>query len=491
MADLLERVLSTLRSSLDDAEAPALAAELWADIVADRLFERDQLPRQMYAELAGALRASRAPEAPIALAALAVALPGRAAEALRRAQEEAVAERGADDATDLGIGRATPTVARVASDARGDAVALVVGFDQPGGAHSVTVVVDQNLGGVAADLALGPPPDTLVPDADEDLAELDLADARAWADSALDEVRRGGGELAPDAERVSHLVARRLALLPGGGAVPARPTLTEDELDDLVAAFLASPEAAALDEATLDQATWIVELWVDHAVHGTIGGPLRVSELLVVLFCLEGFNATAASDDPATVAAAPAVLDAWIRHAARTTGLPDRWRDEALAALAQGTPYLGHPELVDEDAEVMGDFDDLAPLPTPEPGDWTPLAPAAERPPGWGMDLAAVDPSLDTRVQGVAAHAAVLANALLGAEHVQRTADAVVAAARGDDPPLAEHRAPERWARAAVWLVAEDLDAFGPGRDPGDLALALGSDPETLASLAARIRAAG
>lgn len=356
------------------ARGRALGLELWADQMAASLYGPEAMPREFYAELADGLVASTDPDAPAVLAALATALDHGDARALRAVQGGAADRRRGEaspradatlgpDATpgpdaspgtdgspepddDLGIGRATPTGARVVEHVTGDGTTVVVDFDQPGAAHSLSAEVDHNLLGAAADLSVGPPWDEqegvgeLRADPDTTVTEISLAEARARVEHALELTDHSpGAPVSADMADLRRLVERRLALLPRGGDVPARPTVAEDEMDALVEGFLASPEAGTLPAAARDEAAWIAELWIDHAVTGTVGGPLRVSEALVEQFCAEGLDEVEV--DRATRAATPAVLAAWIRHAARLTGLRDQWRDEALAALARCAPTLG------------------------------------------------------------------------------------------------------------------------------------------------------
>ncbi|HYI60495.1 MAG TPA: hypothetical protein VEW93_01670 [Acidimicrobiales bacterium] len=344
---LLGPLLSMLRATAPpEAPGRAVGIEVWADRLAETVYAEGAMPRDFYAELGGGLAASEDVDAPAALAALAVALAHRDAEPLRAVHRDQVrARRGtADEDTDQGIGRAVPVRAREIVALNGDGVTVVVDVDQPTAPHSVSVHVDHNLMGVATDAGAGPPwTDGHSDDEGTVVAEVSLADARARIRHALDMAGHSpGAPGAAEMDSVRALVERRLALLPSGGGVPARPTVTEEEMDDHVQAFLASPEAGALDDLDRAEAGWIAELWIDHAVNDTIGGPLRVSPTLVELFGIASLPHSGGVDE-ATLAAAPAVLDAWIRYAARVTDVDDRGRDEALAALATITPHLASP----------------------------------------------------------------------------------------------------------------------------------------------------
>lgn len=500
-----EALVASLLAMVREAAPPAAAGraigvELWADHLGAVLYDRDAMPEEFYAELGEALAASPADDAPAVLAALAVALDHPDAKPLRAAQAAAAARRGPDDRSDLGIGRAVGTRALVVGHVQGDGVSIVVDFDQPGSPHSISAYVDHNLKGIARDLSVGPPwdaqesRDEMLSIPDMELTEISLADARARiADAMALTDHSPGAPVSDDYDSIAPIVARRVASLPDGGTVPPRPTVGEDELDEIVAGFLASSEVADLPAGTEDQAGWIAELWIDHAVNETVGGPLRVSEVLVELFCTVGFHATGA--DEAVVAAAPDVLAAWIRYASRVTGLRDAWRDEALEALEVYGPNLAHPPDDDDDLDFDDDrvheaLGDSSPIPPVDLGAWEPLLPPAPGPPAWGSDLSAVPPHLETRVMSLSPQAALLAETTLGRPFVQPAVDLVLALAAVDPSPLAGHRAATPWAQAAVWVLAEDSGAFADGRDPADLAAALGSRPTPLAEQASRLRAA-
>ena len=84
-----------------------------------------------------------------------------------------------------------------------------------------------------------------------------------------------------DFEFFSGLLVNRLTQLPERPIrPPIRPLLSARQRDQLVDEFLESPFAVGLPDDAAD----IVRLWIDHAVDRTVGGPLRVSAVLVELF---------------------------------------------------------------------------------------------------------------------------------------------------------------------------------------------------------------
>lgn len=347
---LVAPLLTSLRAvAPETSEARPLGIELWGDRMAATIYGPDQMPPELFADLAAGLLASDDPDARPALAALAHTLSWREAKPLRRAHADHRARVGPDDDSDLGIGRATPTRAVEISDPCGDGVTLLVDLDQPGSPHTVGVYVDHNLAGLATDLLVGPP-----------WAELDatgvhrevsgalaldvtLAEARARCEAALRSSDHAThAPVSPDFDSTRALVERRLDLLPTGGRVSPPERLEEGELDALVADFLAAPEGAGLSAAERDEAVWLLELWLDHATTETWGGPLRVSPLLIEQFCVDWYPQSVAVD-AATAHSAPAVLAAWVRYATRATGRDDEGRDDALAAVTEWTPHLPGP----------------------------------------------------------------------------------------------------------------------------------------------------
>ena len=352
---MVDTVLRALRAMVTtEAEGRAIGIEVWADQLAASVYAPGSTPPEMHADLAAGLRASTDPDAPAALAAMATCLVGDEADPLREAQAEVLAERGPDDGRDLGIGRAVPIAAYEVGHVQGDGVSLLLDVDQPTSPHTVGVYVDHNLGGLAKDLLVGPRWDELrasegmLVEPGMTVTEIDLADLRARVEVALEMTAHSlDPPVGDDFTTLLGVVTRRMELLPDGGHAPVDAPLDEEEVDAIVEAFLASPEAAELSPGDRDEAAWLVELWIDHATTATIGGPFRVSPVLVEVFCADWYPRRVVADE-ATARAAPTVLPAWLRYAARVTGLADEWRDEAVAAVALWAPaMLDEPEPFD------------------------------------------------------------------------------------------------------------------------------------------------
>jgi len=551
-------LVATLRSMAPlDADGRALGIELWADRMASTVYGPDSMPRDFYTELADGLEASADGDARPALAALARVLTWREARPLRHVHQRLRAAAGDDDASDLGIGRATPLRAVEVSHVQGDGVSLIIDFDQPTAAHTVGVYVDHNLLGMAKDLFVGPAWSILEDsgayrgdDGDDGAggggmvrAEITLADARARIEAALRSTDHSpGAPVSEDFEASRPLVERRLALLPIGGREPLPVELDEDVIPGLIDAFLASPEALELDEAEREEAAWTVELWLDHATSETIGGPLRLSPTLVELFCADWYPRMVGADS-ATAAAAPAVLEAWARYAARTSGLGKRWLDEALRAIGHWGPemrralgpeadlpgfpglpdprpshlsavaddpgrtsgpavagvhldpeelellsWVGAQEEADRVAEVWGDGPALPPV---ESTVWKPLQSfIGSGPVPWDVDDSRVKPEVATKVNAICLRCAHIGAALLGPAFVPAAVEVAVRIGQVEPSPL-PHTQDRAWTAAILWLLVEDSGGFEPstaGRTHDDLVGELGLNRDTITRRVAEIR---
>lgn len=523
LAPSVDNLVRTLLSSLrkiapSDPESRPIGIEVWADRMAATVYGADQMPDDFYADLADGLLVSDDPDARPALAALAHVLDHPDAEPLRRTHADHRAGLDPADPSDLGIGRATARRGFEIDHVQGDGVSLVVDLDQPGAPHCVGVYIDHNMGGLAKDLLVGPPWTALVHD-----RTYEGVPGMAVREIRLDELRARCAEaialtdhsidppVAEDFDDVRALVERRMALLPTGGAVPERDAPEDEEIEELVGAFLRSPEASALREADRDEAGWLVDLWINHATGHAIGDPHRVSPTLIEVFCVDWYPRKVVAD-AATAAAAPAVLEAWTRYAARVTGLADEWRDEALRALAAYAPAMADdapgpsrdggrlddldPELrevllgateelseTDRVGVVRGPFDRSP----DDAGQWSPLQPGQVGPRRLHPETepVGVAPELVTKVKAICAQCRLAADRLLGGAFVAPAVDLAVRIGVLDPSPL-PHTQDRAWTSAIVWLLAEDSGAFSqePGRTRDDLATDL---PLTRASVTKRV----
>lgn len=509
--NLVASLLSALRTLVpDDPGARPIGVEVWADRMAATVYGPDQMPPDFYADLAEGLLGSADPDARPALAALALVLGHDDAADLRDAHADHRDRLSSDDPSDLGIGRAVARRAFEIDHVQGDGVTLMVEVDQPGAPHCVGVYIDHTLGGLAKDLLVGPPwtqvEATYRAGPGITVREVPLAEVRARYEAAMDLTDHTLDPPVPDDfEDTRPLVARRMALLPPDGEVPEVPIPDGEEVEELVEAFLDSPEAAALDPAVEEQAGWLIDLWITHATGYAVGSPHRLSPMLVEVFCVDWYPRKALVDAE-TVAAAPAVLAAWAHYAARITRLDDEWRDEALAAIAAFTPAMaaalptegiGADELDGLDPEIREAFlsgvaddgvsiDDLEAgladgsrttrpsVSSPDERSWTPLAPAPVEPRRlhWEADAHGVVPEVATKVKAICLGSSALAADLLGEVFVQPAVDLAVRIGEVDPSPL-PHTQDRAWTAAIVWLLAEDSGAFvarTPGRRRDDLA---------------------
>ena len=228
--------------------------------------------------------------------------------------------------------------------------------------------------------------------------------------------------------------------------------------------------------------------------------------MLVEVFCVDWYPRKALVD-PETTAAAPAVLAAWARYAARITGLDDSggtrrwppsppsprpWRPASPPDGIGGDDLDGlDPEMreaflagVAADGLTMADLeravaDGLArrtPRRSRRPRSraWTPLAPGPAEPRRlhWGADAHRRRARGGHQGEGDLPREQRLAPSLLGEAFVQPAVDLAVRIGEVEPSPL-PHTQDRAWASAIVWLLAEDSGAFvprTPGRTRDDLA---------------------
>ncbi len=221
-----DRLIATLLESAHRAapeshpgRAPAL--ELWAEDLAGSAYAADAMPAEFYDDLTKGLIRSRDPLAPAVLAALALAVTHDDAAALRRGRMVWIDDNRHDPLRardDLGIGRPIADRA-VTLDRPGEAeVSIVIGFVQEMGRHSVGLLVDEALGGVARDLWVGPPIEEVVARATSEgdlvLADVNLVEAGTRALAAIGAAAVDDA-MSDDDLRMLPLLQRRLEAIPG------------------------------------------------------------------------------------------------------------------------------------------------------------------------------------------------------------------------------------------------------------------------------------
>jgi hypothetical protein len=358
---LFEGVLRSARNHLVHADTP-LAAEVWASGLlsvwqTEPASADDHDAGDAFGEaLVRHARADGTAEAAATLWALAGVVPNRLATKARTAAASLERSGIATPPWAAEAGRSRPTEAWIGRDVYGDQEIIIVGFAYTGGSgeHTVCVLVDHTLAGMAKDAYLaGPLAATLARWRDAEaigisLEPIPLAAAAARLEDALLATEIGGdGAAANRLVDLRALLAARLEALPP----PDRAGAGELDLDArerLVAEFLSSPEAADLlaEPAVVGICHSLVSFRADHGD----GEPLRWSPTLASMCLLRHFP-TRAGLDEADVALVPDVLCAWVRFAGRCRGLPgdatervvaavDACRDDFAAAMS-GTIDLG------------------------------------------------------------------------------------------------------------------------------------------------------
>jgi hypothetical protein len=287
------------------------------------------------------------------LAALASVAPDEVAEKARELAGDVPPDATpvADWITDIGSWVCEETFRLV--DDYGDSEHWGAVFTTPSGAdrHAFLWLIDNTENGYLEDIIFDPEAEHLLEQLPAMLEEHDVrkmpadpaelhavvADAMRLTDSTV--------ELPEEEDYGLHraLTISRLRRLPA----PQRRELADsDERDEVIEAFIASPQAQALlhpaDGEAPDEDTvrFVSRLALDHAVDYTGGEPLRVTPLTVTVFMTEWVPRKAMLD-PEDVAWLPDVLRAWIGYAFEQTGRPEAIRDEALEAVSDLTPEFG------------------------------------------------------------------------------------------------------------------------------------------------------
>jgi hypothetical protein len=365
---LFEGVLRSARNPLMHAGNP-LAAEVWASALLS-IWHSDPTsgdPTETDDGFGEALvrhaRADGTPEAAATLWALAGVVPIRLATKARTAAASLERSGVAAPAWAAEVGQSRPTEAWVGRDIYGDQEIVIVGFAYPDPArgvpedprargvpenpgargvpenveHTVCVLVDHNLSGMAKDAYLASGLATTLArwrDAEVNgitLEPITLAAAAARLEDALlatemsEDDNRAGTRLV----ELRALIAARLEALP----LPDRTGTGELELDSrdrLVAEFLSSPEADGLlaEPAVVGICHSLVSFRADHGD----GEPLRWSPTLASMCLLHHFPARVGVDD-ADLGLIPDVLCAWVRFAGRQRRLPEAATEHVVAAV--------------------------------------------------------------------------------------------------------------------------------------------------------------
>jgi hypothetical protein len=236
------------------------------------------------------------------------------------------------------------TAAIVSTDVTGDGRCVVLDYADDDHPHTIVVFIDNNLGGMAKDVFVGPELKVVR----ETYAESGGVEiSTVPPEVALGLILRGMAmtmetDEPPVAESFDFFAGLLMARIQQLDIVPVfpadEPELGDRERGTLVHEFAASAYAARIEAARADLER-IARLWIDHAVDYTVGGPLRVSPILVELF-LADFVPRKVAADRDLLDLLPKVVTAWLRFAGARTGIDAATVREALRAVDRWTPAM-------------------------------------------------------------------------------------------------------------------------------------------------------
>ncbi|MFG2077598.1 hypothetical protein SAMN05421874_13150 [Nonomuraea maritima] len=288
----------------------------------------------------------------ICLAYLGTARQGAKAEGAALAMmESGVARPGWADR----VGAVKPAGCYVSRDAYGDQDTVICTFayrtsDSAGpiDRHALVMVVDHNMNGMARDAWVSSQVDKLLEQAEAEAAgnpmllfeEIQPEQARALLDSAMKATREPKTP-PPVSESYSayHAFARaRLKALPPGRKRPAplhiEAPYSKERRAMLAAEFLASDAAEHLSDPSA--ASSCADHIIDYGCERDFNRPLRVSPTKCETFLLDWLPRKVMLSE-AEQEAMPHVLSAWVRFAARRTGLPEQGLKATLDAVWEAT----------------------------------------------------------------------------------------------------------------------------------------------------------
>jgi hypothetical protein len=240
------------------------------------------------------------------------------------------------------VGEAVITdAAMMSEDVFDDACTVFLEACHPNGeTHTVGVLIDNNLGGMAKDILLADSIDSVrqvmrqhpPPDGDVKLEPIEPGVAAGRIHAAIELTDMTWDP--PVSEEYAEL--RALALTRAdeapGHVVPAeRAEVPSAARDALLEEFLDSLEGA--DFASSSEEAYAVSLAIDFCADYVDGRPLRWSATVVELF-MAGWIPRKVLGDAELFSALPPALDAWVRFAGRKLDLPE-W---AIAATREAIP---------------------------------------------------------------------------------------------------------------------------------------------------------
>lgn len=247
------------------------------------------------------------------------------------------------------IGPAIPGECWVSRDVYGDQDSVICTFhyqNQEREPHALIVLVDYNLDGMAKDAWCTSKVTALLDHCRREAAanplvqfeSLSPARARAILDTALRETDSADDPPVSKSFPGYHAFVRaRVSALPAGGEPPAPPRFGADERAALAVEFLASPEAESLSDTAA--AGRCADLIIDYGHDADGGRPVRVSPMKVERFLLDWLprKVLLRGEDREAM---PHVLAAWVRWAARKTGLPRSGLTQTLDALWEASRWF-------------------------------------------------------------------------------------------------------------------------------------------------------
>jgi hypothetical protein len=456
--------------------AAMLADQLWP---AGRPDEIGEVERFFWADAARVLGERRDPESFVLLTSLARTVGPAGRLPLQRAHLSRLRTEAEvpDWVTRIAGFRLTSAI--VSEDVTGDGLSVVLDYDDEHHPHTVVVFIDNNLGAIAKDVFVGPPVDRVL-EAYQRGGRVTIRTVRPSTAAGI--ILQALGEthdydeppVTEDFEFFSGLLVNRLTQLPERPIrPPIRPLLSPKQRDQLVEEFLESGYAVGLSDDVAD----IVRLWIDHAVDHTVGGPLRVSAVLVELFLAHWLPRKVLADST-YFEAVPVVVKAWLQYAGERTELALDAIDEAVDAVDVWTPALEAAAMIDPIGSKPGErvfLDDTT----------NDLEDAYRALSGLGSppqpDLHGLDKSQAATLSVLAPHAWLMAGETLGTTYAPDAFDIAERLVR-DAPDLLAKARLSTWPRAIVWLLAHRHRLVGPGEPltPYALAAELSSSPATL-----------
>jgi hypothetical protein len=456
--------------------AAMLADQLWP---AGRPDEIGEVERYFWADAARVLGERRDPESFVLLTSLARTVGPAGRLPLQRAHLSRLRTEAEVPEWVTRIAGFRLTSAIVSEDITGDGLSVVLDYDDEHHPHTVVVFIDNNLGAIVKDVFVGPPVDRVL-EAYQRGGRVTIRTVRPSTAAGI--ILQALGEthdyddppVTEDFEFFSGLLVNRLTQLPERPVrPPIRPLLSPRQRDQLVGEFLESRYAVGLS----DDATDIVRLWIDHAVDHTIGGPLRVSAVLVELFLAHWLPRKVLADST-YFAAVPVAVKAWLEYAGDRTELALDAIEEAVDAVDVWTPALEAAAMIDPIGSKPGErvlLDDTT----------NDLEDAYRALSGLGSppqpDLHGLDKSQAATLSVLAPHAWLMAGEALGTNYAPEAFDIAERLVR-DAPDLLAKARLSTWPRAIVWLLAHRHRLVGPGEclTPHGLATELSSSPATL-----------